>query len=169
MAAVAAEKLFDVLTDNRVSRAVSTVIDKLRLPKTVISDLYKFFFSRSGTGKLQKYLFLVGGLVLLHRVVHGAIGLYQGVEVLVRHKQLEHSFDAKAFKHRYGEDCWVLVTGFTSGLGLSYAKIFAGLGFNLVLVGRNKEKIKHALRWISFYNDQILTKVIDLDFTADAE
>ena len=46
--------------------------------------------------------------------------------------------------------------------------MFANFGFNLVLVGRNKDKIKHALRWIGEYNDQILTKIVDLDLLADA-
>jgi short-subunit dehydrogenase len=81
--------------------------------------------------------------------------------------RIEGAFDAGEFKNRYGTDCWVVVTGFTHGIGLAYAKLFADMGFNLVLIGRNHKKIKHALRWINQYNGQILTKVIDIDLSAD--
>ena len=35
----------------------------------------------------------------------------------------------------------VLITGATSGIGLSFAKIFASNNYDLILVGRNKEKL----------------------------
>lgn len=37
---------------------------------------------------------------------------------------------------------YVLITGASSGIGLSFAKIFAEHGYNLILVARNKEKLK---------------------------
>ena len=114
-------------------------------------------------------LFLVGSLVLLRKIIVGGVGLYRSLKWVPEHIQLYRKYDADELKRRYGNDTWVLITGFTAGMGLAYAKAFADMGFNLVLVGRNKEKIKYALRWIAEHNDQILTKVVDLDLAADAD
>ena len=37
---------------------------------------------------------------------------------------------------------YALITGATSGLGLAYAKWFAGKGENLIMTGRRKEVIE---------------------------
>lgn len=165
----ALESIFDLLAENPVTRIISKAIDRLGLPKNVIKDLFKLIFGGTESYRLQKGLFLVGSIFILHKIIRGAIGIYTSLNWLPKHYGLQSSFDEKEFRCRYGNDCWVLITGFTAGMGLAYAKSFASMGFNLVLVGRNKEKIKYALRWIGQYNDQILTKVIDLDLTADPE
>lgn len=42
-------------------------------------------------------------------------------------------------KKRYGQ--WVMITGATDGIGLSYAREFAKRGHSLILLGRNQEKL----------------------------
>ena len=37
---------------------------------------------------------------------------------------------------------WSVVTGATSGIGASYARFLASKGYNLLMVGRRKEKIE---------------------------
>ena len=46
----------------------------------------------------------------------------------------------KNLKARYGGG-WALVTGASDGLGKCYAEEFAKMGFNIVLVGRNFDKL----------------------------
>jgi uncharacterized protein len=36
---------------------------------------------------------------------------------------------------------WIVITGATSGIGLEHAKIMVGLGQNLILVSRSKDKL----------------------------
>jgi len=43
---------------------------------------------------------------------------------------------------RYGSDSWVLVTGATDGIGKEFCEQFAKLGFNIILVSRNEEKLQ---------------------------
>ena len=42
---------------------------------------------------------------------------------------------------RYGKGSWALVTGGTDGIGLEMAKELARLGFNIINVARNSEKL----------------------------
>lgn len=57
----------------------------------------------------------------------------------------------------------VLITGATSGLGLEFSKIFSKNGYNLVIVGRNKEKLKLIKKHLKkLYNIQIYAMSIDL-------
>ena len=63
---------------------------------------------------------------------------------------------------------YVLITGCTSGIGLSLAKEFAIKGHNIVLVARNKEKlellldelkqIKQSLHVIKFFDQNFFSK-----------
>jgi hypothetical protein len=68
---------FDFLADNPVIRLISRVMNRLRLPKTLVDDAYKFFFRGTESGKLQKFLFLIGSVVILSKIVRGAISLYR--------------------------------------------------------------------------------------------
>lgn len=63
----------------------------------------------------------------------------------------------------------MLITGFANGIGFSYAKEFARLGFNLVLVDFQKERSEKSERWIRQFNNGIKTRVIILDLTKDSE
>jgi short-subunit dehydrogenase len=88
---------------------------------------------------------------------------------LPSHLQYNRNFDAQELRKRYGEGCWVLITGFANGIGFSYAKEFARLGFNLVLVDFQKERSEKSERWIRQFNNGIKTRVIILDLTKDSE
>lgn len=46
-------------------------------------------------------------------------------------------------KAKYGSG-WVLVTGASDDLGLSYCQEFAKMGFNIILMGRNADKLYQA-------------------------
>ncbi len=48
-----------------------------------------------------------------------------------------------------GKDSWAVVTGATDGIGLGFCKILAKLGFNIVLISRNAEKLKQTVEKLS--------------------
>ena len=45
---------------------------------------------------------------------------------------------------RYGKGSWAMITGGSDGIGLEMAKELVRLGFNIVIIGRNPEKLKQA-------------------------
>lgn len=47
----------------------------------------------------------------------------------------------KNLNEKYGNG-YVVITGCTDGIGLSYAEIFANMGCNLVLIARNQAKLE---------------------------
>lgn len=63
---------------------------------------------------------------------------------------------------KYGS--WAVVTGSTDGIGKAFALQFARIGLNLVLVGRNPEKLKDTAAAVKakYGKTQIETVVIDL-------
>lgn len=57
----------------------------------------------------------------------------------------------------------VLITGATSGIGYELSKIFASKGFNLILTGRNKEKLIEMKKDLTLLNEiNVLTYDCDL-------
>jgi len=56
------------------------------------------------------------------------------------HRNLFQKADLE--KYKSGNETWAVVTGCTSGIGYEYAKLLSDFGFNIVLVGRNIERLE---------------------------
>lgn len=65
----------------------------------------------------------------------------------------------------YGKDSYVLITGCTDGIGKGYAKKFAELGFNLILVSRNEKKLNDVRSEILLINNKINVIIKSFDFS----
>lgn len=65
---------------------------------------------------------------------------------------------------RYGENSYVLVTGATDGIGKEFCFQFAKLGFNIILVSRNLEKLSKVSEEIRDKYPKTQTKIIEIDF-----
>lgn len=76
--------------------------------------------------------------------------------------------EKERLKKTYGE--WALVTGASSGIGLELATLLAQAGLNLVLHGRNREKLEHVAGQLrNQYNIKINTVASDLSDTAGVD
>ena len=67
----------------------------------------------------------------------------------------------KDLKKRYGQGSYCLIAGSTSGIGKELAQEFAKMGFNLILIGKSKEKLE-ALK--ASLNYTIGIKLVVCDF-----
>jgi 17beta-estradiol 17-dehydrogenase / very-long-chain 3-oxoacyl-CoA reductase len=59
-----------------------------------------------------------------------------------------HFFGTHASTERYGEESWAVITGSTDGIGKASAMHLARLGFNIVLIARNVEKLQDVAKQI---------------------
>ena len=65
-------------------------------------------------------------------------------------------------EERYGKGTWALVTGATGGIGQAYCEELAKNNFNIILVGRNKQKLIESEKLIKT-NGKIKTKLVIAD------
>ncbi|MEE2752885.1 MAG: SDR family NAD(P)-dependent oxidoreductase [Candidatus Latescibacterota bacterium] len=67
---------------------------------------------------------------------------------------------------KYGS--WALVTGASSGLGAEFARQLSGLGMNIILVARRRDRLETLAQELESAHT-IQTRVIDADLTANGE
>jgi len=102
---------------------------------------------------ISRNIFLaIGATYVLSKV----IGLTKGLLSLTR--------SPKDLVARYGKNTWALITGSSDGIGKEFAFELAKRGFNIVLVGRNKEKLEIVEKALKSVHP-IETRVIVEDFT----
>jgi 17beta-estradiol 17-dehydrogenase / very-long-chain 3-oxoacyl-CoA reductase len=107
----------------------------------------------TGTSSIaQAVIMTIGLLVVFQRMM--ALGRF-----------IERHFIRKRidlFK-RYGGG-WAVVTGGSEGIGLSYAKEFARMGFNVCIISRSEEKLEKAAKEIKFVNGAIIVEWVSFNF-----
>lgn len=73
-------------------------------------------------------------------------------------------------EERYGKNSWIAVTGATSGIGKEICKYTAKeKNLNVVLIGRNPEKLKKAEAEVKAANSKIKTKTYQFDFNQSTD
>jgi short-subunit dehydrogenase len=86
------------------------------------------------------------------------------------YKHCEHMYkkkDPAVLKDTYGQG-WVVITGPTSGIGEEFAEQFSKLGYNLVLISRDQNKLENVSKRLED-KYKIKTKPIKFDFTECAD
>lgn len=68
------------------------------------------------------------------------------------------SVNLSAYKSK--DTTWAVITGASDGIGLGFAKVLAGHDFNLVLIGRNQEKLQGVAEYITKQWSRIKCKVV---------
>lgn len=64
---------------------------------------------------------------------------------------------------RYGKGTWAVVTGATAGIGEEFCLQLAKLGFNVVLLGRNKEKLDEVEAKVKAVAKNVKTVIVQAD------
>lgn len=69
--------------------------------------------------------------------------------------------------HKKIKNKWILITGATDGIGRSLALEFAKLRYNIIIVGRNKEKLRDVEAEMQKYKAKVITKLYDFNKVCD--
>ncbi|XP_073479096.1 very-long-chain 3-oxoacyl-CoA reductase-like [Aquarana catesbeiana] len=109
---------------------------------------------------LYQGLTLLGFLALGYLVLKHTFKLLMGFRVHILSQWWRKDL------RKYGG--WAVVTGATDGIGKSYAKELAKMGFNVVLISRTLEKLKNVAAEIEKQSG-CKAKIIQADFTGGAE
>ena len=70
---------------------------------------------------------------------------------------------------RYGEKTWALVTGASDGIGKAFCEELSKIGFNICLMGRNKQKLEQVENELKIINPNIQTRIVIADFSHSYE
>lgn len=109
---------------------------------------------------LYQGLTLLGFLALGYLVLKHTFKLLMGFRVHILSQWWRKDL------RKYGG--WAVVTGATDGIGKSYAKELAKMGFNVVLISRTLEKLQNVAAEIEEQSGR-KAKIIQADFTGGAE
>lgn len=61
----------------------------------------------------------------------------------------------KSLAQRYGKNAWVIVTGASDGIGKQFCLKFGEIGFNIILIGRNQQKLDDVAKELATKCSQI--------------
>ena len=125
-----------VLCDwNPVVRLANGVFEASPLLQGVSDYAHSLLFNKDDES-LRKVLFLAGVTALTAKMGGWLYKTWKSWKWVPAHFRNEANLNGSALKKKYG-DCWVVITGFTQGIGRGFAEIFAELGFKLLLISRN--------------------------------
>lgn len=66
-------------------------------------------------------------------------------------------------EERYGKGTWAVVTGATAGIGEEFCKQLAKMNFNIVLIGRDKDKLVESEKKVKEANRSVKTQLVQAD------
>lgn len=101
------------------------------------------------------FLQLFGALILVRVLVRAARWLWL-------HGWVPRRRQGPRLAERYGQGSWALITGAGDGLGKAFAQQLAGAGFNLLLVSRTAEKLRHLQGELEAHGVQVRALAVDL-------
>lgn len=91
-------------------------------------------------------------------ILRGLYALYRIVEEIFLLKELD-------LPKRYGEASWAFITGSTDGIGFGFAQQLAKRGFNIVLVGRDPQKLAKKEAELKEQHPKVQVKRVQVDFS----
>lgn len=125
-----------VVDHNPIAKVAESVFSKWSLLSKLTDYLHGLLCGKR-EDTLRNALFLLGIAAITYKVTallwRGCRGFQWLPTYFIRQGRLSGS----ALKERYG-NCYVLITGFTEGIGYCFAETLAEMGFNLLLISRTK-------------------------------
>ena len=158
----------DIAIDSSKSRNVShrlsavvALISVISVQKWCHSDLFEPDLSTSDLSTMDSFYELLGRITLLLAIVWIVSKLLRGLWT----SYVGHAL-GMGVKWCPSATTWAVITGATDGIGKAYAKKFAKMGYNLVIISRNQEKLNQTKEEIlSKYKNCNEVRTVAVDFT----
>lgn len=128
-----------LLDYNPVARLFSGIVSTIAPLGDFATYIRSLLFNKDDE-VLEKLLFLLGTAALTYKTGRFLYNIGRYWNWVPSHIANAKKLTESNLKQRYGT-CFVVITGFTEGIGRAYAEVFAEYGFNLLLIGRNKQKV----------------------------
>lgn len=128
---------------NPVARVLHALFSHSKL-LTNVSNYFANLFAHQLGRRGTNFLFSLGVLAVSYKVLHS---LYRGFRMwrwVPSHIANRATVTTENLKQKYG-DCYAVVTGCTDGIGFAFVLELAKLGFGVVMVARNKEKLERRI------------------------
>lgn len=116
--------LKDVLLDyNPIIKITNGLFSSVPLLADIADHIKGLIFNKDDQN-LEKLLFLVGVAAITYKTTTFISRTWQSWKWVPEHIINQSKLNGPALKDKYG-DCWVVITGFTEGIGHGFAEIFA--------------------------------------------
>ena len=102
---------------------------------------------------------MLGGLFLTHSIYAKTREIMRSLK-----KDKKVHISSEFLLERYGAGSWVIVTGAGSTTGEALCRELARIGFSVVLIDHDKEKLVELAQRLKQLNPAVKTKVIEYDF-----
>ena len=121
----------------------------------------------SFTQHLDSLIETVGTIPTLLILLLGSMRITQTIGSFYRfmRQHFIHCGQPDLMKRYQGEGTWALVTGASDGIGASYCRQLAAMGFNIILVSRTEAKLQKVRDNLVTINPSIRTQIIVADFS----
>jgi hypothetical protein len=95
----------------------------------------------------KSLLFGVGAIAVTYKVLRFICTYYRMWKWVPAHIHNQNNLKPEKLKQKYG-DCYAMISGCTEGIGLAFVIEFAKMGFGVVLVARNRDKLKRRIEQV---------------------
>jgi 17beta-estradiol 17-dehydrogenase / very-long-chain 3-oxoacyl-CoA reductase len=128
-----------------------------------IEDIDDFLsFHLFGPGKqigfIESYILQLSSLIGFLFIIKSIISFFSLINRQCLRKQRD------LYKSYGGVDSWMVITGGSDGIGFEYCKELAKQGFNICMIGRNKDKMISKLNEIQALY-KVKTRFVVADFS----
>jgi hypothetical protein len=139
-------KLNILIDSNPIAKAIQYIFSKSELLENLSIYIRDLLFKNTDN-KTTNLFFAIGVIFTTYKTLsylHAHCKMWKWIPSHIRN---QNRVNEAFLKQTYG-DCYVIITGCTEGIGLSFSLEFAKMNFGIVFIARNQDKLKKRIEEI---------------------
>jgi hypothetical protein len=109
-----------IIDFNPVTRSINSIFSHSKLLERLSNYLADLFCKNTVSTSAGKLLFAIGAISVTYKLIHFLHSQYKMWRWIPAHMHNRKHLSSEGLKAKYG-DCYVVITGCTEGIGLSFA------------------------------------------------